>query len=110
MTTETATKHFRSGRPAAGAAAYDPILVSPLSGKDLLFTGAALVTEDGADRYPIEDGILRLFLEEQQSSNDRDRMRAAVTRTVQAFYEETPFPNYDDFDTLRSFVQRAVKG
>ena len=37
-------------------------------------------------------------------------MGDAVTRTVQTFYEETPFPDYDDFDTLDSFVQRAVEG
>ena len=109
MTTETATS-FHSAPPATRAGAYDPILVSPLSGKDLLFTEAALVTADGAERYPVEDGIPRLFLEEQ-SADDQGRMRDAVTRTVQAFYEETPFPNYNDFDTLSSFIQRgAVKG
>jgi len=109
MTAEPAVKHFQSARPAAEPDTRDPSLVSPLSGQELLFTEAALVTANGAERYPIEDGILRLFLEEQVT-DAQGSARDAVTRTVQAFYEETPFPNYNDFDTLESFVQRAIAG
>jgi SAM-dependent methyltransferase len=102
-------RRFQSALPISGLGAHDSRLVSPQSGQDLLFTEDALVTADGNERYSIESGILRLFLEEQVAGAE-GRNRDAITRTVQTFYEETPFPNYNDFDTLESFVQRAVEG
>jgi hypothetical protein len=35
------------------------------------------------------------------------RIPLHVTDTVKAFYEETPFPNYDDFDSVASLQRKA---
>jgi hypothetical protein len=37
--------------------------------------------------------------------SDRD-----VTEMVKAFYEETPFPNYDDIDSRETLVMKARQG
>ena len=51
--------------------------------------------------FAIEDGIPMLFW-----SNDWGESRSDVTDTVRAFYEETPFPNYDEFDSVASLSMR----
>jgi SAM-dependent methyltransferase len=55
--------------------------------------------------YGDEGGIPRLFL-----SNVWDPGREDVTETIKAFYEETPFPNYDDTDSVWSLKEKAVRG
>lgn len=42
--------------------------------------------------------------------NEWERSRDDVTLTVKSFYEETPFPNYDDFDNVGWLVEKARKG
>jgi SAM-dependent methyltransferase len=51
------------------------------------------------------DGIHQLYW-----ANDWDSDRSDVTDQVKAFYEESPFPNYDDFDNLGSLAAKAKKG
>lgn len=55
--------------------------------------------------FGVDDGIPRLFWPEDADASDGD-----VTETVKAFYEETPFPNYDDFDSVASLAQKARQG
>ncbi len=55
--------------------------------------------------YGGEDGIPRLFL-----PNAWDPGREDVTETIKSFYEETPFPNYDDTDDVWSLKEKAVRG
>src|SRR5438552_4029026 len=67
---------------------------------------SALLSSDGARRYPVADGIPCLFAPNVWPDGTSD-----VTDMVKAFYEETPFPNYDDLDgreTLRTKSQRGV--
>lgn len=105
--TVAASRPYQSARPATVPIAGDPNLISPQSGEDLLFTtDGALVTVDRRQRYPIEGGVLRLFVEEGEGGGPRD----AVTRTVQTFYEAAPFPNYNDYDSLEGFLKRATEG
>jgi len=33
-----------------------------------------------------------------------------VTEAVKSFYEETPFPNYDDHDSVRSLIEKSRRG
>ena len=54
--------------------------------------------------YPIDAGIPRLFWP-TESPSGRD-----VTEIVKAFYEETPFPNYDDLDSPESLRAKAEQG
>jgi SAM-dependent methyltransferase len=83
-------------------AAGKHVLVCPLTGEPLKPEQNALVSSSGR-RYPVEDGILRAFVNEGGSVD-------LASGTVQAFYEEAPFPNYNSFDTIESFVRAADNG
>ena len=52
-----------------------------------------------------EAGIPLLFWPNEWSDDQGD-----VTDAIRAFYEETPFPNYDDLDSSWSLRQKAEKG
>jgi SAM-dependent methyltransferase len=51
------------------------------------------------------DGIWSLYWPHDEIGNPED-----VTEKVKAFYEETPFPNYDEHDSLRSLIDKARRG
>jgi carbamoyltransferase len=56
--------------------------------------------------YPIQDGIARLFVAAKASTgNGQD-----VTERVKEFYEDVPFPNYDDLDSPRALIEKARAG
>ena len=54
--------------------------------------------------FAVENGIPMLYCAKDWKS------KADVTETVKAFYEETPFPTYDDFDTSASLRDKARQG
>lgn len=56
-----------------------------------------------AHRYPVEGGIPRMFCE-----NNWDG-RGDVTDAIRSFYEDTPFPNYDDLDDTFALMQKAER-
>jgi SAM-dependent methyltransferase len=89
---------------AERAAPFDElegIIACPISGQRLIATPAGWITASGEHRYPVEDGIPRFFVPTDAPAG------ADVTRQVQAFYEETPFPNYDDLDSRDSLIEKA---
>ena len=95
---------------AEGDAARDALLADVLSSP--CEEGSALVPRDGhwicqktGHAFPVEDGIPLLFWPhgEMKASSD-------VTQTVKAFYEETPFPNYDEHDSVRSLIEKSRRG
>jgi 2-polyprenyl-3-methyl-5-hydroxy-6-metoxy-1,4-benzoquinol methylase len=90
----------------------DENLICPVTGVPLFASDRALVAEDGSHRYAIEDGILRLFVDDapEPDANAGREGRDEVTRHVRDFYEDAPFPNYNDFDTSRTFIKRADEG
>jgi carbamoyltransferase len=55
--------------------------------------------------YPLTDGIPQLFFPHDGFAREDD-----VTERVKAFYEETPFPNYDDHDSVRSLIEKSRRG
>lgn len=61
-----------------------------------------LACENCNATYPIRDGIPLLFAAEDH--------RHGVTDVVKAFYEENPFPNYDDLDSEESLIEKARRG
>lgn len=74
--------------------------------------GAALLPSDDGLRcsacghvFPITDGIPQLFWAHDKFGADTD-----VTEAVKAFYEETPFPNYDEHDSVRSLIDKSRRG
>ncbi len=53
--------------------------------------------------FPVENGIPRLYWPHEGGEED-------VTQDVKAFYEETPFPNYQDHETVRSLLDKSRRG
>ena len=84
-----------------------PLLRDPVDGGALRHDARddALASEDGTRRYPVVDGIPCLF-----APNQWPEGRADVTDLVKAFYEVTPFPNYDDLDSRESLRAKAQRG
>ncbi len=56
-------------------------------------------------RFPVTDGIARFFWPHEELGR-----RGDVTEIVQAFYEEHPFPDYDDHDSVRSLIEKSRAG
>jgi SAM-dependent methyltransferase len=52
--------------------------------------------------FPIKDGIPLLFTPNDQNDD--------ITDMVKLFYEENPFPNYEDTDDLAQFIRKAREG
>ncbi len=52
--------------------------------------------------YEVEDGIPLLFW-----PHEGDDSREHITKTVKAFYEKTPFPNYEENENIGNLVQKA---
>jgi SAM-dependent methyltransferase len=78
------------------------ILECPATGKPLRPEGGALAVAGSDRRYPATDGIPNLFVPTTPSAGHVD-----VTEMVKAFYEETPFPNYDDLDSRESLARKG---
>lgn len=57
-----------------------------------------------ARTYPIDDGIPLLFCANEWDS-ERD-----VTAAVQAFYDDSPFPDYEELDDAASLKEKARRG
>lgn len=54
--------------------------------------------------FSIEEGIPRMFwVNDQKSGKD-------VTDQIKAFYEQTPFPDYEDLDSTSSLKKKAERG
>jgi len=79
-----------------------PVDLQPLAWEE---SQNVMTSKDGTRRYPIVDGIPCLFAPNQWPNG-----RSDVTDTVKAFYEKTPFPNYDDLDSRESLRAKAQRG
>ena len=91
-------------RPSAFRDCAD-LLQCPVTGEPLIADEAGWVSAGGGRRYPVDHGIAGLFAPVDPAMTNRD-----VTEMVKAFYEETPFPNYDDIDSRESLVAKARQG
>lgn len=81
------------------------ILVCPVTGEPLVAAEDGWISSSGRRHYPIEDGVSRLFAPVDATMSDHD-----VTEMVKAFYEETPFPNYDDLNSRESLIAKSRAG
>lgn len=79
--------------------------VCPACGAALSLAGDSFECRDGGHRFEVTEGIPQLFW-----PNDWPGDRLDVTDHVKAFYEETPFPDYDEFDSISSLGQKARQG
>jgi SAM-dependent methyltransferase len=74
-------------------------------GSALREQGVTLGCDNCGQHYPVTDGIPQLFVPNEWGEGKRD-----VTDIVKEFYEETPFPNYDDHDSVRSLIEKSRRG
>jgi SAM-dependent methyltransferase len=81
------------------------ILQCPITGEPLVAVEGGWSSAGGQRHYPVNNGIPNLFSPVDATMSDRD-----VTEMVKAFYEETPFPNYDDIESRESLVTKARHG
>lgn len=68
----------------------------------LVFNHEAIHCQHCQQHYPITQHIPLLFYPEEPQTSGQ-----AVTEVVKAFYEETPFPNYDDLENVGDLIQKA---
>ena len=104
------TKARQPATVVAGDGAPSPqvlagALVSPCCGAELERRDDAMVCERCRHAFPVSDGIPELFWPHEGIDDPRD-----VTGIVRAFYEETPFPNYDDHDSVASLIEKSRRG
>ena len=72
---------------------------------DLHFGSSEVSCRSCGQRYPWSDGIPMLFWPDDPTGTGDD-----VTDVVREFYEETPFPDYNDFDSVASLSRKAREG
>jgi carbamoyltransferase len=91
-----------------GASEPDPDspYADPRTGDPLIVTATGALNPATGTRYEVEDGVPRLFL----PTEDKELDGANVTDIVRKFYEKTPFPNYDNVDSVRALLQKAGRG
>jgi carbamoyltransferase len=84
---------------------FEEVSRSPRTGGELRFDGTNATCVDTGHVFEREGGVWRMFWPHEQIDSPSD-----VTEMVKAFYERTPFPNYDEHDSLRSLMDKARKG
>lgn len=84
-------------------AEHAELLIDPANGEGLVLRDGGLAFASG---QPVAhtDGIAQLFVPQAGHAG------VDVTELVKAFYEETPFPNYDGFDSRESLAAKARRG
>jgi SAM-dependent methyltransferase len=101
----------KESQPATVSAAHssDGVItdrfISPCCQAGLTMNGDNMVCESCEHSFSIIDKIPQLFWPHENIDDAGD-----VTEMVKAFYEETPFPNYDDHDSVRSLIEKSRRG
>ena len=81
------------------------LLRCPKCEADLELRHEGLACSGCGQTFEVVDGIPLLF-----QPNEWSEDRADATATVRSFYEETPFPNYEEFDDVSSLLEKARRG
>jgi SAM-dependent methyltransferase len=90
--------------PSALLAECAAVLRDPVTGEGIVARDGGFVRAASGRPVAMADGIPNLF-----APNDAS-FTGDVTELVKAFYEETPFPNYDGFDSRESLAVKARRG
>ncbi len=53
-------------------------------------------------RFPLEQGLSLLFASHEEHSSSAD-----VTEKIKSFYMDNPFPDYEEFDSVASLIERS---
>jgi len=91
--------------PRRPQALLEDLLASPCCRAELRPEADGFRCAECRRAFPIEDGIARLYWPHDTVADDAD-----VTESVKAFYEETPFPNYQDHESVRSLIEKSRRG
>jgi SAM-dependent methyltransferase len=83
------------------------ILIDPASERSIELRDGTFTVSGGGRPIDVVDGIPNFFVPTQFTPGTSFE---DVTETVRAFYEETPFPNYDGFDSRESLATKARRG
>jgi SAM-dependent methyltransferase len=81
------------------------IMICPVCGGGLDLTRERISCLSCGHEFPSEEGIPQLFWRNEWPAGKPD-----VTETIKAFYEEVPFPNYDEVDSASTLREKATKG
>ena len=81
------------------------ILCCPNCRGSLVTRNETLACRNCGAIYQTDNGIPLLFYPHDPMDQAHD-----VTDVVKVFYEENPFPNYDDFDSKESLAEKARQG
>lgn len=81
------------------------IFCCPKCGGDLNFEDHSFSCLHCQQPYQIVDGIPSLFW-----PNEWDPSKEDITEKIKSFYEKTPFPDYDEFDSIGSLIDKARRG
>jgi len=78
------------------------IFACPACRGDLEISGEEIKCLKCRNSYEVEDGIPLLFW-----PHEGNESRKNITEIVRAFYEKTPFPNYEELESIGDLVQKA---
>jgi SAM-dependent methyltransferase len=81
------------------------LLCCPACGGAPVGTDEGFQCPDCGRGYPEQDDIPSFFVPNDWGKQSRD-----VTDDIKAFYEANPFPNYDEFDSAASLLDKARSG
>lgn len=81
------------------------IFCCPKCGGRLDIAAGNLTCADCKQSYQVSGGIPLLFWPNEWDAGERD-----VTEKIKEFYEENPFPDYDDFDDAGSLIAKSRRG
>jgi SAM-dependent methyltransferase len=81
------------------------LLRCPACGERLSLHSRALGCGHCARIYPLQDGLPLLLFENESKASTPE-----VTAKIKSFYEEHPFPDYEDSDDLGRLMDKARRG
>jgi SAM-dependent methyltransferase len=81
------------------------VLACPYCGAGLRYDGEKIHCRGCERTFNVDSGIPQLF-----APHDPAQQKGDVTEIVKAFYEENPFPNYDDIDSEQTLMEKATRG
>src|ERR1700689_3997405 len=84
-------------------AQHQQILVCPCCRGELALVDQEVRCLSCRGIFPLDKGIPLLFVSNYGPPSN-------ITEVVRAFYEENPFPNYDDLESKQSLMEKARRG
>lgn len=101
MQPTTAPRNSQSALLAPGNHTPVHSLLCPQSRETLVYgNGAYRRGNDCQPVFPVEEGIIKAFLPHPGFEGD-------VTALMKSFYEENPFPNYEENETVGSLIEKS---